>query len=266
MNRTVLLTVGLVLLAPLRASADDCVGNPNALGTERILAVDAAKTPRVGRKQFPATLPLAPKEVVLTFDDGPSPGTTERVLIALKRECVRATFFVVGRRAEAYPQLIRRIVGDGHTLGNHTHRHPLLSRMQIERAQSEIDRGSAAIAAALRDTTKEEPEKDPEIPFFRFPGFASNGALLERLEKRGVVVFGADLWASDWNRMSPQQELRLVLQRLTSTGGGIVLFHDTQPHTAAMIPEFLRELKRRGYRVVHVVPANETTALSRGAH
>src|SRR5262249_32159574 len=79
------------------AAAPACPGNPDALGTERVLPVSAATTPRVGRKHFPDTLPLAPKEVVLTFDDGPWPSTTARVLDALKHECVKASFFLLGR-------------------------------------------------------------------------------------------------------------------------------------------------------------------------
>ena len=96
---------------------------------------------------------------------------------------------------------------------------------------------------------------EPKTPFFRFPGFAASPALLDRLAARGIVVFGADLWASDWNRMTPDQELRLVLARLDESQGGIVLFHDTKTATAAMLPAFLRALKARRYRVVHVVPA-----------
>ena len=75
--------------------------------------------PRVGRKHFPQTLPLAPKEVVLTFDDGPEPGTTGRVLDALKRECVRASFFLLGRSAAAHPALARRELAEGHTVAHH---------------------------------------------------------------------------------------------------------------------------------------------------
>src|SRR5665213_4215033 len=74
------------------AQAADCP-RKDALGTSRILAIDAATTPRVGLKSFPQTLPLEDHEVVLTFDDGPSPPTTQRVLAALAHECVRATFF-----------------------------------------------------------------------------------------------------------------------------------------------------------------------------
>src|SRR3984893_19518673 len=76
-------------------AASPCPGNPDALGTARVLDVDPTVTPRVGRKQFPQTLPLAPKEVVVTFDDGRWPGTTQRILDALRQECVRATFFLV---------------------------------------------------------------------------------------------------------------------------------------------------------------------------
>jgi peptidoglycan/xylan/chitin deacetylase (PgdA/CDA1 family) len=69
------------------------------------------------------------------------------------------------------------------------------------------------------------------------------------------VVFGADVWASDWLAMGPGQQLRLVLSRIEQAGRGVVLFHDTKTQTAAMLPAFLRELKRRGFRVVHVIPA-----------
>jgi peptidoglycan/xylan/chitin deacetylase (PgdA/CDA1 family) len=222
-----------------------CSGD--ALGIGRVLEVDAAATPRVGRKQFPATLPLQRKEVVLTFDDGPWPGTTPRVLAALARECVRATFFLLGRNVAAHPELVRRIVAEGHTVAHHTWSHRLLSHISPAAAAAEIDHGIKAVDAAL------DGRAGAAAPFFRFPGFASNPALLQSVRQRGMVVFGADVWASDWNAMSPAQELHLVLARIEGTGGGIVLFHDTKAQTAAMLPAFLRELKKRGYRVVHVV-------------
>lgn len=256
-----LLTVALPATAPAAAqtaaqTADACPGNPDALGTARTLAVDAATTPRVGRKQFPQTLPLAPKEVVLTFDDGPWPGTTARVLDALAHECVRATFFMIGQNAQAHPDLVRRVRAEGHVVAYHTFAHPILSRMPGDKAEAEIDHGFAAIDHALYGETHAEPI----TPFFRFPGFASTPALLDWLQKRGIVVFGADLWASDWNRMTPQEELRLLLGRLDAAGGGIVLLHDTKAQTAAMLPDFLRALKRRGYRIVQAVPADRPAA------
>jgi peptidoglycan/xylan/chitin deacetylase (PgdA/CDA1 family) len=261
-QRSVLALVLLALsVSVARAQTEPlpCPGNPDALGTARTLAVDSAASPRVGRKHFPQTLPLAPKEVVLTFDDGPEPGTTPRILDALKRECVQASFFLLGRSALAHPELVRRERAEGHTVAHHTFAHPLLNRMSPAAAQAEIDRGFAAVDSTLYGS----PDRGPRTPFFRFPGFASSPALLDLLERRGIVVFGADLWASDWNRMTPEQELKLVLERIEATRGGIVLFHDTKRQTAAMLPAFLRALRNRGYRVVHVVPAAASAAAAR---
>src|SRR5499427_4702167 len=226
-----------------------CPGNPDALSTSRVITIDAATTPHVGRKQFPTTLPLADKEVVLTFDDGPWPGTTSAVLDALRRECVRATFFLTGRNAAAHPELARRELAEGHTVAHHSFRHPLLDRMNPDAAEAEIDRGFAAVHTALYSHAAGQPR----TPFFRFPGFASTSQLLDRLAARNIAVFGADLWASDWNPMSPNQQLRQVLRRLRAAHGGIVLLHDTRRQTAAMLPAFLRSLKAGGYRIVHVV-------------
>ncbi len=250
-----------VTVGPTAPRAAPCPGgDPDALGTERVLAVDARTTPRVGRKQFPATLALADKEVVLTFDDGPWPGTTPRVLDALRHECVRATFFLLGQNAAGNPALVRRELAEGHTVASHTYSHPLLDRMPPARAQAEIERGIAAVDTAATGG----PRRDPVAPFFRFPGFASTPALLDWLAARGIVVFGADLWASDWDSMSPETQLRLVLGRLEARRGGIVLFHDTRKQTAAMLPVFLRELKKRGYRIVHVMPAARTASAPTG--
>ena len=247
----ILAIAALAAIVPLAAVAEPCPGNADALGTARVLSVDANSTPRVGRKSFPATLPLARKELVLTFDDGPWPGTTPKVLNALKSECVRATFFLLGRNVEAHPEIARRALAEGHSLGHHSFSHPLLARMAPARAEAEINRGIAADEFALYGQRRSEPT----TPFFRFPGFASNGALLDRMQGRHIAVFGADVWASDWLLMSPAQQLQLILARIERAGGGIVLLHDTKSQTAAMLPAFLRELKRRGYRIVHVVPA-----------
>lgn len=240
-----------VAIAPLAAQAAPCPGNNQALGTERVLEVDAKTTPRVGRKHFPTTLPLRRKELVLTFDDGPWPGTTPKVLDALKAECVRATFFLLGKNVEAAPALARRTLAEGHSIGHHTYAHPLLDRMPLAKAEAEINRGIEEDEYAVFGQRRTVPA----TPFFRFPGFASTKPLLDRLADRGIVVFGADVWASDWDAMGPEQELRLILGRIEQIDHGIVLFHDTKVQTAQMLPALLRELKKRGYRIVHVVPA-----------
>ena len=136
---TFLAALSVAAIATAAHGAPPCPGNADALGTARVLDVDAATTPRVGRKQFPQTLPLATKEVVLTFDDGPWPGTTPHVLDALRSECVKATFFVLGRNAIAHPDLVRRELSEGHTVAHHTWSHPLLNRTSLAAAQAEID-------------------------------------------------------------------------------------------------------------------------------
>src|SRR4051794_11180253 len=214
------------------------------LGTSRVLGVDAAQTPRVGLKSFPQTLPLEDHEVVLTFDDGPWPPTTSRVLEALARECVHATFFLIGKLASEHPELVRRISAEGHSIGHHTWSHRSLMRIKPAEASQEIGRGIAAVETALQGT----PTTIPSTPFFRFPGFETTPATLDLLQSRGIVVFGADLWASDWNPMTPKQQLKLLTDRLRLVRKGIILLHDPKGQTAAMLPDFLHYLKDNHYR------------------
>jgi peptidoglycan/xylan/chitin deacetylase (PgdA/CDA1 family) len=230
------------------AQAADCP-RQGTLGTSRVLTVDAASTPRVGLKNFPQTLPLRDHEVVLTFDDGPWPRTTARVLAALAQECVRATFFQIGKSASEHPDLVRRIAAEDHTVGHHTWSHRSLVRIKPGAATEEIDHGISAVEMALHGVAT----TTPSTPFFRFPGFESTPATLDLLQARGIVVFGADFWAGDWNRMTPKQELKLITDRLRAARKGIILFHDTKVQTAAMLPAFLRYLKANGYHIVHVV-------------
>jgi peptidoglycan/xylan/chitin deacetylase (PgdA/CDA1 family) len=246
------LAAGLVVaMAGIAAAqAADCP-RKDVLGTSRILKVDAAATPQVGLKSFPQTLPLADHEVVLTFDDGPWPPTTTRVLAALAHECVQATFFLIGKSASEHPDLVRRIAAEGHSIGHHTWSHRNLKHIKPNDAVEEIDRGISADEKALHGVAT----TTPSTPFFRFPGFESTPATVDLLQSRGIVVFGADFWASDWNRMTPKQELKLITDRLEIARKGIILFHDTKAQTAAMLPAFLRYLRDNGYHVVHLVPA-----------
>lgn len=247
---------GAALAALLGVSLCDAAECPrkDALGTSRVLSVDAKTFPRVGLKSFPQTLPLADREVVLTFDDGPHPPTTSKVLAALAQECVRATFFLIGQHASQYPDMVKRIAREGHTVGHHSFTHPFMGHIPFEKAIADIDRGIAADEMALHGAST----TTPSTPFFRFPYFESTQALLDLLQSRGIAVFGADLWASDWEEMTPEQQLKLVTERLAASGRGIILFHDNKAQTAAMMPAFLRYLRENGYRVVHIVPAGKS--------
>jgi peptidoglycan/xylan/chitin deacetylase (PgdA/CDA1 family) len=229
------------------------------LGTARNLTVDAATTPRVGSKNYPQTLPLGDHEVALTFDDGPSPPTTPRVLAALADECVLATFFLIGKPASEHPELVRRIAAEGHSVGHHTWTHFSLAQMPYADAVAQIDQGISADEMALHGVAT----STPTTPFFRFPNFETTPETLDLLQSRGIVVFGADLWANDWKPMTPEEELKIFIEQLKGAGDrGIILLHDTQEHTAAMLPAFLRYLRDNHYRVVHLVPASPGSASS----
>ena len=238
----------VALLAGTAAHAADCP-RPDALGTSRVLVVDPATYPRVGLQSFPQTLPLEDHEIVLTFDDGPNPPTTTKVLAALSRECVKATFFLIGQSAAAHSDLVKRIAAEGHSVGHHSWAHPDMAKIGTNEAIAQIDRGISADELALNS----KATTVPTTPFFRFPYFSSTPALLDVMQSRGIAVFGADFWASDWNKMTPEQELKLITDRVKAAGRGIILFHDTKGQTAAMMPNFLRYLRENHYRIVHVV-------------
>jgi len=231
-----------------------------ALGTTRVLTVDPTAYPRVGLKSFPQTLPLRDHEVVLTFDDGPNPRGTRKVLAALKQECVRATFFLVGKPSSEHPALVRRIAAEGHTVGHHTWSHQSLMRIKPDDATEEIDHGIAAVEMALHGIAT----TTPSTPFFRFPYFDSSPETLDLLQARGMVVFGADFWASDWKPMTAQQQLKLLIERLKVARKGIILLHDPRTQTAAMLPAFLRYLRDNDYSVVHLVPRALAVELNEG--
>jgi peptidoglycan/xylan/chitin deacetylase (PgdA/CDA1 family) len=231
------------------AAAADCPGNPGALGTSRTLVVDPREHPRIGAMQYAETLPLEDHEVVLTFDDGPLPPHSTEVLDILASQCVKATFFIIGRMARDYPEGVRKIRDAGHSIGTHTQNHPLsMKRMPIERAQQEIDEGIAATTAALGGSGS-------LAPFFRIPGLSRAEAVEDYLASKGIQTWSADFPADDWRHVSSGRVYDLAMQRLEAKGKGILLLHDIQARTVAALPKILHELKARGYRIVHVVPA-----------
>lgn len=238
-RRSVLAMAGATVIAPRSAQA--------RLGTARVLAVPHQGRQQFGLKSYASTLPLANGEVVLTFDDGPLPGLTDKVLSVLDTENLRATFFLIGRNAAASPHLVRRMIASGHTVANHTMNHPWTMRnISHERALADIEAGERAITQAAGQKI---------APFFRFPGFADTPLLLDHLASTNRAVFGADLWASDWNAMTPGAQLQLVMSRLRRQKSGIILLHDIRAQTVAMLPDFLAQLKRENFRVVHTIPA-----------
>ena len=255
-----------LILGLSAADASDC--GPNKLGTSRVVEVGTRGGLDVGLKTYPQTIPLVDHEVILTFDDGPAAKTTPEILNALADECVRATFFDIGRNAEELPEIARREVLDGHTVAHHTWSHPQPTLRYLPggdaAARADVLRGMIAVerAAYGQDFGAGEPKdlKDLKLhtPWFRFPGFADTADLRDWFAANNVGIFGVDFWASDWIKMTPEQELHLVMTQLDRLGKGMLLLHDNHQWTADMVPMLLKELKAKGYRIVHMVPGPGT--------
>jgi peptidoglycan/xylan/chitin deacetylase (PgdA/CDA1 family) len=245
---TVLL-LGLLTTASPAAFAAECPGHPDALGTSRTIVVDPHEHPRIGTMQYRETLPLKDHEVVLTFDDGPLPKNSNQVLQILADECIKATFFIIGEQAKANPEGVRKLVAAGHTVGTHSMTHPLtFDRMPLDKAEAQINGGIEWTSAAMTDPSK-------LAPFFRIPGLMRAEGVENLLISRGIQVWSADFPADDWRHVSPDRVYQLAIQRLEAKGKGILLLHDIQARTVAALPKIIRDLKARGYRIVHVVPA-----------
>jgi peptidoglycan/xylan/chitin deacetylase (PgdA/CDA1 family) len=237
--------------------AADCPGNPDAIGTSRVIEIDPAEYPRVGSLNYSQSLPLPLEdhEVVLTFDDGPLPPSTTHVLDVLAAQCVKANFFLVGEMARNFPAVVKRLYQDGHVLGTHSEDHPLrFGQLPIEKMRWEIDRGIADVSAAVGDPMK-------VAPFFRIPGFARSDVLEAELADRKLAVFSTDTVEDDWHRhISAKQIVSLALSRLEKRGRGMLLLHDIHPWTATALPEILKQLKDKGFRIVQVVPTPASVA------
>jgi peptidoglycan/xylan/chitin deacetylase (PgdA/CDA1 family) len=240
-----------VMLASLAcagaATAAECP--PGAMGVSRTIVVDPAEHQLLGSQQYRESLPLRDKEVVLTFDDGPLPPYTNRILDTLASECVKATFFLVGRMVRGYPSIVRRIYNDGHTIANHSQNHPFtFHKMTVEQASTEIEDGFESLRTVLGNPKAVSP-------FFRIPGLLRQPSVEQYLSSRNYMTWSVDFLADDWTRISASEVASRAISRMEAHRKGILLLHDIQPATALAFPEILSELKARGYKIVHVVPA-----------
>jgi len=188
LTKILIAVCAIVVLLIGTADAEQCP--PGALGVRRTLVVDPTEHPRVGSMQYPETLPLDDHEVVLTFDDGPIPRYTTPILETLASECVKATFFMVGQMARAYPSMVRRVYDDGHTIANHTQNHPI-RKMSADQAAREIEGGFETLRNAIGDS-------QAVLPFFRNPGLLRQKSVEQYLDAHGDMTWSADFLADDW--------------------------------------------------------------------
>jgi len=242
----------LAIAGPFAAYAESCPGNPDALGTSRVLTISPSDFSRIGSLQYKQTLPLADHEVVLTFDDGPLPPYSNHILDTLSSQCVKVNYFLVGEMARAYPWVVRRMYNEGHTIGTHSLDHPLaFQNLGPDRVEREVDGGITLVDAALGDPAALSP-------FFRIPGFGRSKAAEDFLAAHALVTWSTDVVADDWFRhIGAQSIVKRAMRRLEEKGRGILLLHDIHPATAMALPMLLKQLKERGFHVVHVVAAGE---------
>src|SRR3954447_26862418 len=187
------------------AGAAECPAD--ALGVSRTIVVDPTEHARLGSMQYSESLPLRDREVVLTFDDGPLPPYTTRILDTLASECVKATFFLVGRMVRGYPVIARRIYNEGHTVANHSQSHPFtFHKMSVDQASQEIEDGFASLRWALGDAKA-------VAPFFRIPGLLRQTSVEQYLAAHNYMTWSVDFAADDWTHINAQKITRPPITR-----------------------------------------------------
>src|SRR5215469_16037563 len=210
---------------------------------------DTASTPAPKAEQSPEALKPATYSsahvdgpyIAMTFDDGPSPETTPRLLDILKQRNIKVTFFMIGQNAERNPDLVRRILAEGHEIGNHSWTHPQLSKLSDDRVTQEITKTQEAIKSA-----------SGFIPTTLRPPYgaitARQRAWIENQFGLSIILWSVDPF--DWKRPGPS----VITQRILSGArpGAIILSHDIHKQTVDAMPATLDGLMRKGFKFVTV--------------
>jgi peptidoglycan/xylan/chitin deacetylase (PgdA/CDA1 family) len=240
---------------PFAASgAESSCPRAGTLGVARTVEIDTTGGPGFGMEHYKAYDFLAPKEVVLTFDDGPQKYTTEAVLQALADECVKATFFSIGKMALGYPEIIREVAKAEHTVGTHTWSHKAIAKFKtFDEGKDEIERGISAVHRAVGG---------PIASFFRFPTLVDTSESVAYLGKRNIAMFSTDIDSFDFKPQTADHLVKSVMQKLEKRGKAIILMHDIHKTTAKAVPMLLAELKAKGYKIVHMTAKAPVTTLA----
>lgn len=202
------------------------------------------------RKGTIYNVPVSEKVVALTFDDGPSPVWTPKILDELKRAGVKATFFMLGDHAEEYPEAAKRVAAEGHEIGNHSYDHHVLFYYTEEELEKEIKDAENAIYKITGIRTK----------YFRPPKAWVTDKEKKKIGEMGYRIILWSLNSKDWVTFDDKYIIRYILRHIRP--GDIILFHDSggvfgteggsRDETVKTIPRLTEKLKGMGYRFVTI--------------
>ncbi|UQD51451.1 glycosyl transferase family 2 [Bacillus methanolicus] len=192
------------------------------------------------------------KQVVLTFDDGPDPSYTPKILDILKKFKVKANFFIVGENAELYPDIIKRMYSEGNEIGNHTFTHPNIADTSLLRTKLELNATQRLIQELTGHSTvlfRPPYEADAE------PYLASEILPILRAQDMNYIMVGEKVDPEDWTQPPTNELVKRVLTPIYNGEGNVILLHDAggnRTHTVEALPIIIKELKKHGYRFVTI--------------
>lgn len=211
----------------------------STLGPSQELILDTESNPIVTDGNLPE------KTIVLTFDDGPHPTRTPALLSILAAENLTVQFFLVGQNTLKHRAAVALTAAGGHEIGCHSFTHADLRKLPLAKAVEEIESGFSAIATVLNQTAT----------FFRYPYGARTADLKDYLIRTYTPEFFWNVDSMDWKYKDPEFLLYFALKEVEYEGRGVMLFHDIQPQTIAVMPAFLAGLKQNGYKIALFRPS-----------
>ena len=217
------LALGVIMILDLLNVTISSVGEENTLARIAPMTKHVKVTERIIEGK---------KLVTLTFDDGPSPLTTPKLLEVLREKDVPATFFVLGSRAHSNPDVIKNAMSNGHEIASHTMRHQNLVRISAEAAKNDIDEARSTI----------EKITGKSLSFTRPPYGNFNPSII-KAASTPLILWSVD--TEDWRSQNVDSIIKTAMREVHD--GAIILMHDIYPTTVEAVPKLIDEIRKKGY-------------------